>query len=102
MKRLILTLAAALTLGGIAAAPAAAQPRDRTVVRTTTVRPDGPRDRTVVRTTHTTVMRRHTDYSNRGWHRGWDRGRHHGWRNHRRVCRTTWRHHQRIRTCRSW
>jgi hypothetical protein len=97
MKRLILTLAAALTLGGIAAAPAAAQPR--TVVRTTVVRPDmRPRERTVVRTTHTTIMRRHVDYNNRGW----NRGHHYGWNNHRRVCRTVWRHHQRIRTCRSW
>lgn len=91
MKRLILTLAAALTLGGaIAPAAAGAQPprdRDGTVVRTTVIhRDDGNWHR-----------------GDRGWHRGWNnhRGWHRGWRN-RRTCRTIWRHHTRIRTCRSW
>lgn len=82
MKKIILTLAAALTLGGaVAATPAAAQ------------------DRTVVRTTRTVVMHRHQD-----WRRDGDRDRryHRGWRNHHRTCRVMWRHHQRIRTCRSW
>ncbi|MDB5693997.1 MAG: hypothetical protein JWO81_3060 [Alphaproteobacteria bacterium] len=82
MKLKMLALAAALTLGGLAATPAAAQP-DR-------------HDRTVVRTTRTVVMHRHED-------RGWNQGRHNGWNNnHRRTCRTMWRHGQRIRTCRSW
>ena len=81
MKKLILALAAALTIGGgLAATPADAQ-----------------RDRTVVRTTRTVVVHR-----NQRWHRNYNRGRHYGWRNHRRTCTTTWRHHQRIRTCRSW
>ena len=89
MKKLILALAAALTIGGgLAATPADAQ-----------------RDRTVVRTTRTVVVHRnqrwHRDY-NRNYHRNYDRGRHYGWRNHHRTCTTTWRHHQRIRTCRSW
>jgi hypothetical protein len=79
MKKLILALAAALTLGGgIAATSADAQPRNRTVVRTT----------------HTVVVNRHTNYNNRG--------NHYGWRNHNRNCRTIWRGHRRIRTCRSW
>jgi hypothetical protein len=68
MKNMIMTLAAALTLGsGIAATAVNAQPHDRTVVRTT----------------HTTVV-----------HRTATRG-------HHRVCRVTWRHHQRVRTCRN-
>jgi hypothetical protein len=41
----------------------------------------------------TTVVRRHA---------GWNRGHHYGWRNHQRICRTVWRHHRRIRTCRVW
>jgi hypothetical protein len=85
MKKLILALAAALTIGGgLAATPADAQ-----------------RNRTVVRTTRTVVVHRRVNY-NRGWHRGYDRGRHNGWRNHQRSCRTVWRGHARIRTCRSW
>ena len=98
MKGLILTLAAALPLGAVAAAPAAAQPGQRTVVRTTTTTNAAPvRERTVVRTSRTVVRHR-----NMRWHRDWNRGRHMGWRNHHRVCRTVWRHHRRIRTCRSW
>jgi hypothetical protein len=31
-------------------------------------------------------------------HRHYEAGR----GNHHRVCRVTWRHHQRVRTCRSW
>ena len=100
MKRLILTLAAALTLGGgLAATSATAQPGQRTVVRTTTTtRGAVPmRERTVVRTTHTTVRHRRTIWNGRH-----DYGHHYGWRNHHRTCRTVWRHHRRIRTCRSW
>jgi Ni/Co efflux regulator RcnB len=86
MKLSMLALAAALTLGGLAATAADAQ-RDR-----------GDRgDRTVVRTTRTVVMHRRTSA-----HQDWNRGRHRGWGNHQRTCRTTWRHGQRIRTCRSW
>jgi Ni/Co efflux regulator RcnB len=83
MKLSMLALAAALTLGGLAATAADAQ-RDRG-------------DRTVVRTTRTVVMHRRTSA-----HQDWNRGRHRGWGNHQRTCRTTWRHGQRIRTCRSW
>ena len=98
MKTLILTLAAALTLGGIAATPAASQPRERTVVRTTTTTTaPRPRVRTVVRTSRTVVRHR-----NMRWHRDYNRGHHYGWRNHHRTCRTVWRNHRRIRTCRSW
>jgi len=98
MKKLILALAAALTIGGgLAATAADAQTVVRTT-RTTTMAPQ-PRDR-VVRT-RTVVTRRHTEY-NRRWHRNYNRGRHYGWRKHHRTCTTTWRHHRRIRTCRSW
>jgi Ni/Co efflux regulator RcnB len=72
MKKMILALAAPLTLGSAAAGTALdAQTRTRTVVthRTATVR-----HRTVVR--HRVV-----------------RPQHH------RVCRTVTRHHKRIRTC---
>jgi Ni/Co efflux regulator RcnB len=94
-KRLILTLAAALTLGGVAAAPAAAQTH-RTVVRTTTTTAaPQPRERTVVRTSRTIVRHRTMTM-----HRGWNSGGHMG--NHHRTCRTVWRNHRRIRTCRSW
>jgi hypothetical protein len=76
MKKLILTLAAALTLGGaVAAVPADAQTH-----------------RTVVRTTHTVVVHRRTQMNNDN----------RGVRSHRRTCRTVWRHHRRIRTCRTW
>jgi hypothetical protein len=86
MKLPMLALAAALTLGGFAATPAAAQPG----------RHDG-NNRTMVRTTHTVVMHRRTN-----WQQNANRGRHQGWRNHHRTCTTTWRHHQRVVTCRSW
>ena len=100
MKKLILALAAAVTLGGgLAATTAGAQTRERPVVRTTTTAEPVQRER-VVRT-RTVVTHRHSEY-NRRWHRDYDRGRHYGWRNHRRTCTTVWRHHQRIRTCRSW
>jgi hypothetical protein len=85
MKTLILTLAAALTLGGLAAAPAAAQPgRERTVV------------------TRTVIVRHHDNGWHRGWNRGWHRGRHLGWNRHGRSCRTVWHHHMRTRTCSRW
>lgn len=71
MKKTILTLVAALALGGAGSAPAAAEQHDRTVVRTT----------------HTTVV--HRTVHVRG-HR------------HHRVCKTVWRHHRRVRTCRTW
>jgi hypothetical protein len=106
MKTLILTLAAALTLGGaVAATPAVAQGQ-RTVVRTTTTT-TAPRvqERTVVRTHRTIVRHRsmsvHRDW-NRGRHYGWNRGHHRGWASSHRTCRTVWRMHQRVRTCRSW
>ena len=94
MKLSGLAAAAAIlvTSLGIAAAADAQPPmRERTVVRTTTeTRP--MRDRTVVRTVVRGDMRHH----------GWTRGHHYGWRNHQRTCRTVWRHHRRIRTCRVW
>jgi hypothetical protein len=70
MKKLILTLAAALTLGGFAAAPAAAQ-----------------RNHTVVRTTHTVVVHRRVTANQVRNHR---RVCTTTWRHHRRVrtCRT--------------
>jgi Ni/Co efflux regulator RcnB len=80
MKKMILNLVAALTLGGAVAATAVdAQPRDH--------------ERTVVRTTHTTVV-------HRAWHNNGNANN--GARNRHRTCRTVWRRHQRIRTCRSW
>ena len=77
MKKMILGLVAALTLGG-AIAPAAvdAQPPARHTVTTTTT------------TVHT---------SKRGWRRP-----PRGWRNRRRVCRWVWRGHRRVRVCRVW
>jgi hypothetical protein len=97
MKLSGLAAAAAILVTSLGLAPAAdAQPpmRERTVVRTT-VDPRPMRDRTVVRTT---VVRRDMDRR----HYGWERGHHYGWRNHQRECRTVWRHHRRIRTCRVW
>jgi hypothetical protein len=97
MKLSGLAAAAAIlvtSLGLAAAADAQPPMRERTVVRTTDdARP--MRDRTVVRTT---VVRRDMDRR----HYGWNRGHHYGWNNHHRMCRTVWRHHRRIRTCRVW
>jgi hypothetical protein len=97
MKLSGLAAAAAILVSSLGLAAAAdAQPpvRERTVVRTTDdARP--MRERTVVRTT---VERRDVDRR----HYGWARGRHRGWGNHHRVCRTVWRHHRQIRTCRTW
>ncbi|MEA2998280.1 MAG: hypothetical protein QOK17_113 [Sphingomonadales bacterium] len=92
MKLPGLAAAAAIFVSSLGLAAAAdAQPpvRERTVVRTT-VEPRPMRERTVMRTT---VVRRHA---------GWNRGHHYGWRNHQRICRTVWRHHRRIHTCRVW
>src|SRR3954454_23757754 len=103
MKLSGLAAAAAIlvtSLGLAAAADAQPPMRERTVVRTTTeARP--MRDRTVVRT----VVRGDDMGRDRRWARrlyGWERGHHYGWRNHQRTCRTVWRHHRRIRTCRVW
>jgi len=102
MKLSGLAAAAAIlvtSLGLAAAADAQPPMRERTVVRTT-VDPRPMRDRTVVRTVVREDVRRH-----RGWdrrHYGWTRGHHYGWRNHHRMCRTVWRHHRRITTCRTW
>ncbi|HEX4739389.1 MAG TPA: hypothetical protein VH331_17715 [Allosphingosinicella sp.] len=85
MKRLILTLAAALTLGGAAAH---AQPAGTRTVETRT---------TVFHRSH------HHGWNNhRGWdhNRGWSRSRR--WHGHGQSCRTIWRDHTRTRTCRSW
>lgn len=99
MNKVVLTLAAALTLGtaGAAASPAAAQ--SHTVVRTT---------RTVVvhrranAGWHRTTAVRRTNWNN-GRHYGWSQGRHRGWAHaSHRTCRTVWHLHQRTRTCRSW
>jgi hypothetical protein len=110
MKLSGLAAAAAIlvtSLGFAAAADAQPPVRERTVVRTTDdARP--MRDRTVVRTT---VVRRDMDRRDMGRrdmdrmdrrHYGWTRGHHYGWRNHHRNCRTVWRHHRRITTCRTW
>ncbi|MEA3060919.1 MAG: hypothetical protein QOJ94_700 [Sphingomonadales bacterium] len=97
MKLSGLAAAAAIlvTSFGLAAAADAQPPvRERTVVRTT-VAPRPMRERTVVRTT---VVRRDMDRR----HYGWNRGHHYGWNNHHRMCRTVWRNHRRIRTCRVW
>jgi RNase P protein component len=74
MQKMIMSLVAALTLGGAVAATADAQASGE------------HHDRTIVRTTHATVVHRAAHV----------RSRHH------RTCRTVWRHHKRIRTCHSW
>jgi hypothetical protein len=88
------------SLGLAAAADAQPPMQERTVVRTTTeARP--MHDRTVVRTVvRGDDMDRHHGGDRR--HYGWTRGHHNGWRNHHRMCRTVWRHHRRITTCRTW
>jgi hypothetical protein len=100
LSRLAAAAAILVTSLGIAAAADAQPPmRERTVVRTTTeARP--MRDRTVVRTVVRGDMGRHRDMDRR--HYGWTRGHHYGWQNHHRTCRTVWRHHRRVRTCRVW
>jgi hypothetical protein len=101
MKLSGLAAAAAIlvtSLGLAAAADAQPPMRERTVVRTT-VDPRPMTDRTVVRTVVRDGMDRR-DMDRR--HYGWNRGHHYGWRNHHRNCRTVWRHHRRITTCRTW
>lgn len=88
MKKMILALAAALTLGSVGATAADAQTRTRTVVtHRTVVRHHTVRHRTVVRrpVVRHRVVRHHVVR-----------------RAHHRVCKTVWRHHKRIRTCRTW
>ena len=112
MKHL-LTIGLALTLG--LAGAATAQPTMTTrshmtpngAVHTTT-RVDTNHGTAVTRTvdrpdgTRRVVQRTRTSY-NHGRHTGWERGRHNGWRhagwNRNRVCRTEWRHHERVRRC---
>lgn len=95
MKILTLAMAAAIALGGLAAAPALAQPPGRDMHDSMR---HGDNDR------HDNM--RHDDRGrhggwDRGRHHGWDRGRHHGWYNHhrRQNCRWVWRHHHRERVC---
>ena len=76
MKIPALAVAAAVALGMVGTAPAAAQPdHHRTVVTHT---------RTVV------VHRANANY-----------GHHNGWHKRRQVCTNVWRHHRHVRTC-SW
>jgi hypothetical protein len=90
MKIITLAMAAAVALGGLAAAPAIAQPPGHDMMR------HDDNDR------HDRDMRHNdNDRHDRGRHEGWDRGRHHGWNNHhrRQICRWVWRHHHRDRVC---
>ena len=85
MKLFTLISAGLVAIAAIAPAAASAQMQtherhDKVVRTTTTVRTDGDR--------------RDTMRSDR--HRGW-RDRHHT----RRVCRNEWRHHHRVRVCRT-
>ena len=102
-------IAAGLTLGLLAAAPATAQGRGHG--------PDGDRhDQNWSNDRHDRDGDRHgqdwrgdrrdhdwdRDRHDRGRHEGWrthyDRGHHYGWRN-RSHCTWTWRHHRRVRVC---
>ena len=103
MKILKLAVAAAIAVSGltISVAPAAAQHGNR-----------GDRGDRVEHRDHRDNARGDRDDNRRDSYRGHrgrygansslNRGRHHGWRNHNRrhrVCRWTWRHHQRQRVC---
>ena len=81
-------IAAAAVCGVALAAPASAQMNDhsRTTVVERTTTGDGMRHD--MRTMHET--RKTVTHSNRWWHRGWTK---------RKVCRTVWRHHHRVRRC---
>jgi Ni/Co efflux regulator RcnB len=102
MKMLTLAAAAAIALGGLAAAPALAQPghdmhdmngdnmRHRDNDRHDNDRHDNDRG--------------HNWNHDNGRHEGWDRGHHNGWNNNRhgrQTCQWVRRHHHRERVC-SW
>jgi Ni/Co efflux regulator RcnB len=96
MKKMILAAIAALSLGGLTAASAIAQPPGHDMRGD--MRHDGDRDRDRDRDSD-----RGHNWNNRhdnGRHYGWERGRHRGWDHNRRVsCRWIWRHHHRQRVC---
>jgi opacity protein-like surface antigen len=110
MKLLTLAAAAAIALGGVAAAPALAQPghdmHGDTMRHGDNMRHDdnGRHDGDM---RHDNDRGHHWNNDNgrhegwdRGRHNGWDRGRHNGWNNrHSRNCRWVWRHHHRERVC---
>jgi hypothetical protein len=92
MKIIGILTAAALVVGALGAAPAAAQ------------RHDGDRDGTMSDNDRDRDRDRGDRDRDRDWNDGrGDRGHHYGWRNNRRhkvkVCRTVWRHHHRQRVC---
>ena len=96
MNKMILAAAAALSIGGLTAVPAIAQPPGHDMRGD--MRHDGDRDRDRDRDSD-----RGHHWNNRddnGRHYGWERGRHRGWDHNRRVyCRWVWRHHHRQRVC---
>ena len=100
MKILKLAIAAAIAVSGltISVAPAAADQRgDRERWEQRDNRDNARDDR---RDNRRDTMRGHR--GRYGANSSYNRGRHHGWRNHNRrhrVCRWTWRHHQRQRVC---
>ena len=111
--KLITALAAGLTLGLLASAPASAQNRhDNGDRHDQTMRGDRhdmdrdrhdmDRDRHMDRDRDMDRDRHDWDRHDRGRHEGWrdhqNRGHHYGWRNHRH-CRWVWRHHHRMRVC---
>ena len=107
MKRILTIGLACLSLGLAGAASAQTMTTSHSHVAPngsvhTTTRVRGPGGTAAVRTVDRadgtrTVTRTRTSYD-RGRHYGWNRGHHYGWRNNR-VCRTVWRHHERIRRC---
>jgi len=82
MKYACVAAAAAVSLGLVGVAPAAAKPdHDRVIV-----------------TRHTTVI--HRAGGDNGHHYGWYKAHHAGWNHNRyQVCRSAWRHHHRERVC---
>ena len=100
MKKMILAAIAALSIGGLTAGVAIAQPPGHDM-RGDNVRHDGDRGRDRDRDVRRDSDRgRDWNRGDRGRHYGWERGRHRGWNNNRRVsCRWVWRHHQRQRVC---
>ena len=99
------TIAAGLTLGLLAAAPAGAKgPHDNGQGRHDEMR--GDRHGPDMHGDHQRWNGDRHDWDrgrhDRGRHEGWrvhhDNGHHYGWRNSRH-CTWTWRHHRRMRVC---
>src|SRR3954471_18440520 len=98
MKMLTLAAAAAIALGGLAAAPALAQPgHDMHDMNGDNMR---HRDNDRHDNDRRDNDRGHRWNNDNGRHYGWERGHHYGWNNrHSRNCRWVWRHHHRERVC---